>query len=127
MPDPNQTSGEINLLILGRLTEVANKVETVATGQSAMREEMRVNFNDGKHRMDGLEGRIVILEKGKSDDDSDWSKPKHSKHRAVDQREITTDRTSKPGFKFDTPTLIKIGMLIGAVAAGYVAAGKVGT
>lgn len=128
MPDPNTTSGEINTLILGRLTEVANKVESVANGQSAMREEMRVSFNDGTHRMNGLEGRIVSLEKGQDkSDDSDWPKPERpGKHRAVDQRDVATDRTTKPGFKIDMPTLIKIGMLIGAVLAGYMAAGKVG-
>lgn len=134
MPDHSERpSGEINTLILQRVTEVASKVESVATGQAELKLSMQLSFQEGKHRMDGLAQRIETLEKekngcqkGQSDEDSDWSKPAKHKHRAVDQREVQTDRTAKPAFKLDMPTLIKVGMLIGAVLAGYAAAGKVG-
>jgi hypothetical protein len=138
MPDPNHTSGEINTLILARVTEVAAKVETVANGQADLKLSMQLSFNDGKHRMDGLAQRIETLEKSgcqrlaqhqttqaqaqKSDDDSDWSKPAKHKHERS-QRDVPTEQI---GRKLDLAMWIKYGAMIGAAVAGAYAAVKAG-
>jgi len=142
----DRPSGEINTLILARITEVASKVETVATGQADLKTAMLLQFQDGKHRMDGLEGRISSLEANgckrltqhqqaataaattvqvpqqpKTDEDSDWSKPgKHATtpHR---KREAATEPISK---KIDLALWVKLGAVLGAAIAGAYAAIK---
>ena len=143
----DRPSGEINTLILARITEVASKVETVATGQADLKTAMLLQFQDGKHRMDGLDMRIVNLEKNgcqrlaqpqqaataaaattvqvpqqpKTDEDSDWSKPgKHAPtpHR---KREAATEPISK---KIDLALWVKLGAVLGAAIAGAYAAIK---
>jgi hypothetical protein len=128
MSGDERPSGEINILILQRITEVAQKVEAVANGQAELKSDMRVQFNDGKHRMDGLEERIDHLEengcqKGRGDDDSDWSKPAKHKRPERSQRDVPTEPISK---KLDMNTWIKIGWVIGAAVAGAFVAMKAG-
>jgi hypothetical protein len=129
MSGDGKGSGEINILILARITEVASKVEAVANGQADLKTSMMVQFNDGKHRMDGLADRITELEnngcqKGqKSDEDSDWSKPAKHRHQAVRQRDVPTEPITK---KLDMNTWIKIGWVIGAAIAGAFVAVKAG-
>jgi len=141
MPD-GHSSGEINVLILARITEVASKVESVASGQNDLKMSMMMQFNDGKHRMNGLEMRIDGLEHNgckklvqhqqdttarmavqKSDEESDWknANTKPQKHRP--QRETPTDRIAK---KLDLAVWIKYGAMIGAAVAGAYAAVKAG-
>jgi hypothetical protein len=130
MPDHDRPSGEINVLILQRITEVASKVEAVANGQNDLKTSMMIQFNDGKHRMDGIDQRIDTLEKNgcnkgqKSDEDSDWSKPaKHQqKHRS--QRDVPTEPI--PRKPADLALWIKYGAMIGAAVAGAYAAVKAG-
>ena len=130
MGDSNNTSGEINVLILARITEVASKVEAVANGQNELKSSMMLQFNDGKHRMDGLEGRIEGLEEDAprqhhqvvrrstirpTDDDSDW--------RPRAPREPKTETHTK----VDLGVWIKYGAMIGAAVAGAFAAVKAGS
>jgi hypothetical protein len=125
MNDLNQSTSniEVSKLILGRLTEVATRVEDVAAGQSSMREEMRLSFNDGKHRMDGMDNRIKILEQEKAEknaraeagDGSDWSRPA-VKHRKRDESQVSTDVIRR---KLDLALWVKYGAMIGAVLAGF--------
>ena len=135
MSDHDRQPGEINTLILTRITEVAGKVEAVANGQNDLKLSMQLNFQAGTHRMDGLAQRIETLEKNGCPRLAQHQQAiadclvarRSDKPQPVDQRDIPTDRITKgSSFKLDMPTLIKIGMLIGAVLAGYAAAGKVG-
>lgn len=114
-------SGEISLVILSRLTEVATEVKDMRKAQG----EVLLSLNDGKHRMDGLESRLAAVEKngcqkGKSDEDSDWSKP--SRHRSQ-QREVKTEPIAR---KVDLAIWIKYGAMIGAAVAGAYMAVKAG-
>lgn len=112
MADPKFTSGEINVMILNRINEVATKVESVSESQAELKLSVQLALNDGKHRMDGFAQRIEELEKK---NDNDWTPPRH--HKAI--RQETTDRVAK---KVDPSLWIKIGLLVGAAAAGWAAA-----
>lgn len=115
-------SGEISLVILSRLSEVATEVKDMRKEQSAV----LLSLNDGKHRMNDLEARLAAVEKngcqkGKSDEESDWSKP--SRHRSHQQREVKTEPIAK---KVDLAIWIKYGAMIGAAVAGAYMAVKSG-
>lgn len=123
MSGDGKGSGEINVLILQRITEVASEVKAVSSGQADLKTSMMLQFQEGKHRMDGMAERITDLENGKNDDDSDWSKPAKHKHQAVRQRDVPTEPISK---KLDLSVWIKYGAMIGAAVAGAYAAVKAG-
>jgi hypothetical protein len=122
------SSREMNALILQRISEVSTKVDAVATGQGDLKTSMMLQFQDGKHRMDGLEGRIVSLEQSGCK-----RLPQHQSaleqlsdaHRPRSQRDVPTEPiTKRKGGVLDADKWVKIGWIIGAAVVGAFAAMK---
>jgi hypothetical protein len=124
MSDKNQTSGEVSTILIGLLTEVRAECKTLTAGQA----QIQRTLDAGERRMDDLDDRLKHLEqngcqRGKADDDSDWSKPAKHKRPERSQRDVPTEPISK---KLDLALWIKYGAMIGAAVAGAYAAVKAG-
>jgi hypothetical protein len=112
MGEKSTSSGEVQVLVLKLLEENRADNKTLLAGQATLNAnvgEVKAQLASGGERMTRIESRLEAVEK----------REPTPPPRRNDQRDIQTDVIRKP--KLDPALLVKIGMLIGAIIAGFLA------